>query len=270
MILQKIYNNFSSVADNIANWRSLSKNELVNLYIDNESNETLRESYIAAIFCRYWNAINNYYRTSKNSVCVEDCFEWLSHAILYALKHRKWRDPKNPLYTDPSAPDKVINRCIASTRKIFYQSNNNDNRKINFGLDSIEKIEEDKLSYILPSEKSFEIDCLDSITYKKIIIDKFQNNSIQALVIDGILNGDVFEHNKEERYVTFSRRKLARHLKNLDYKYIKHISNLYNIEEQKITETSIEIKKMLGTKLYKIIDYTLVSLSKVVDNDRER
>lgn len=271
MILQNYYNNFSSVADNIANWRSLSKNELLNLYLEHEHDKNLKESYISAILCRYWGAINKYYKSSKNSASVEECFEWLTHAIMYALEHRKWKDPNSKLFDDPSGPDKVVNRCIASTRNIFYQANNNDNRKINFGLESIQRLQDDNLSYVLPSVDGFDTDCVNNIFFKDLVKEKFDNGKyIQGLIIDGILNANVFEKDKESNTIQFSKKKLAKHLRSFDDRTIDIISVNYKIDREIISEISAEMKKMLGTKLYKIIDYTLVGLSKVFkQNDLE-
>lgn len=264
MILPKMYKSFSSIADNILkeDWRSLSKNDLLNLYIDNETDNNLREGYIAAIFCRYWNAINKYYQSSKGSVIVEDCFEWLTHAILYALEHRKWRDPESSLYNDPAGPDKALNICIASTRSIFYQSNNNNNRKINFGLESIERLEEENLSNILPADTSFESDFSNNLFLKDLVVQRFKKEKeIQGLIIDGIINGNVFEN--IDGNICFSKKKLVKHLRSLNNNCISYISKNYNVCQKKVAQACEEIKNMLSNKLYKIIDYTLMVLLKV-------
>ena len=270
MILHETYQNFSKVADNIPNWRLMSKNDLLNLYIDHENDINMKEYYISAIFCRYWGAISKYYATSRGSVSVEDCFEWLSHAILYALEHRKWKDPTSSLYGDPAGPDKAVNICISSTRNIFYQSSNNDNRKINFGLESIQRLQDEDLSCLLPADDSFDSDYSNTLFYRDIVSERFKKDrDIQGLIIDGIMNGDVFDKESKSDPLKFSKKKLVKHLRNINGACIKYISNTYNVGEKKVSTACQEVKKMLSPKLYKLIDCTLVSLSKTLEQTYE-
>ena len=142
-MLEDVRQSYLSFAKTIKGWDTMDKNVLANLYIKNENDENLRNSYFSALMCIYWYAIGKYYSESKNSVDIEDCYEWLIHAMTYALKNRKWTDPTNKLYSDPNGPDKVINRCIASTRQIFYQASNTAKRRVNFQCDSIDRQLED-------------------------------------------------------------------------------------------------------------------------------
>ena len=52
---------------------------------------------------------------------VEDCFEWLTHAILYALDHRKWKDPNSSLFNDPLGPDKERYEAFKLILILFFQ-----------------------------------------------------------------------------------------------------------------------------------------------------
>ena len=73
-MLEQEYKTLYTAASSIPNWQTMNKNDLINAYIDNEEDEKLRNSYFAAIMCRYWKNIFKYYAQSKNSgFTVEDC-----------------------------------------------------------------------------------------------------------------------------------------------------------------------------------------------------
>lgn len=268
MILSNYYNIFANVADRIPNWRNMSKNTLLKECVVNENNKELKDAYVAAIMCKCWPAIYKYYASSRNSVNVEDCFEWLSHAVLYTIEHRKWLDPQSSMYNDPNGPDKILNRCIASTRDIFYQASNADNRKINYGLESIEGLEEDELSYVLPTVDSFEDNVTDDKLYIKHLVQKAfnTNHEIRAFVIDGIVNADVFKKDSDTNATLFNKRKLIKHLRNIDNDYCKVIADAYNININKIVEVSKDLKEISSIKLYKAVDQTLQYVKKDYEN----
>ena len=120
-MLEQEYKTLYTAASSIPNWQTMNKNDLINAYIDNEEDKSLRNSYFAAIMCRYWKNIFKYYAQSKNSgFTIEDCYSWLVEAIMIALRYRSWKKPNSILSQDENAPDKVINRCIYSRRQYYY------------------------------------------------------------------------------------------------------------------------------------------------------
>ena len=258
MILSSYYKSFEKTAEIIPDWKKKSKNDLLNEYIDHENDKQLKDAYIAAIMCRYWGAVNKYYQTSYKSATKEDCFEWLTHAVMYALKQRKWKDPTNKLYNDPKAPDKVVNRCIASTRHIYYQAMNNDNKRLNFGLESLENLEENDLSYLIPAAEEDSETMVSNIFLKDIISSKLNGSEdkiLEGLILDGIVNGDVFTLKDEK--LEFNVKRLVKHLNHLDKKYCDTLSEIYNSDSEKIYKISSFISKIPNYKLYKKIDTTL-------------
>ena len=52
-MLEQEYKTLYNAASSIPNWQTMNKNDLINAYIDNEKDENLRNSYFAAIMCRY-------------------------------------------------------------------------------------------------------------------------------------------------------------------------------------------------------------------------
>lgn len=258
MILSNYYKSFEKTAEIIPNWNKQSKNDLLNAYIDHEDNKQLREAYMAAIMCKYWGAISKYYQSSYKSATKEDCFEWLTHAIMYALKHRKWRDPSNKLYNDPKAPDKVVNRCIASTRHIYYQAMNNDNKKLNFGLESLDNLEENDLSYLIPASEESSDTMISNLFIKDIIKSKLngkEDKILEGLILDGIINSDVFTLNEDK--LSFNAKRLVKHLNHIDENYCRILSNTYGSDYDTLWRISGCISKIPNYKLYKKIDSTL-------------
>lgn len=100
----------------IKDWEKINKNTLCNLYIENENDPKLRDSYISAIILRYWNSIGKCYYKSSGYFTSDECYNQLITAILHALKNRPWLNPASNVFNDENGPDKVINRCIESTR----------------------------------------------------------------------------------------------------------------------------------------------------------
>lgn len=233
MSLSEYKRYYEKEASNIPNWRNINKNKLVNSFIENENNKTLANSYLAAIVCRYWSNIDKLYNNSKSSsVTREDCYEWVIDAIMYALAKRKWLDPSNKLYTDPNGPDKVINRCIASERKIFYQSSNYDCRKVNYTTFSTDQmLEENENNSLFLSDKDDYADINGSVD-NLIILSFKRGKYFLAFMIDGIVNYDSFISFRNKSGVItdeFSSIKLLKHLSTLDAEYARSFSARFNI-----------------------------------------
>ena len=256
-MLESYKKSYEQLADNIPNWRTLSKSKLVNLYIENENNKELADSYLGAIICRYWNSINKNYRLSKLSASAEECYSWTVEGILRALKHRKWLCPTSSVYQDPNGPDKVINRCIKSNRLGFYQSSNTFNRRLNFGLSSIEDLQEQAGDVLLPSYEDKGIQMVNDMVSS--IITKYFNKKeyFMAFMIDAIVNYDVFGDKKDPTNKGFNIRKLRHHMISINKSYIKLFASQYKLD---LNESLIGLelcKKMTRNRIYNTIDRNL-------------
>lgn len=237
-----------SVADQLKlDWRSASVNELMNLYVKYENTDlNSANGCVAALMSKKWNAIPAYHSKSYSSAAPEDCFEWLTHAVLYALKNRKWLDPSSPMSRDKNGPDKILNRCIASTRNIFYQSANNDCRRINYNLMSIEGLQEDKEDYILPAMEGTPDDICNEWA-SDLIKDTFNNKDyLKSFIVDGIINSDVFTKKKTDKTATFNIRLLKKHLVSLDDKYCQLFSKAFGFDFAEVQSAANQIKSLSG------------------------
>lgn len=258
---------YEQKADLIPGWRKMSKNLLVNSYIQYEHDPKYADAYMSAIICRYWGAISKYYNSSKNSVTVEECYDWLIRSILYAIQRRDWLDPNNKLYTDPNAPDKVINRVIISTRLGFFQSSNTHKRKCNYGTKSFEgMLEENPESEdsILGNE-----DCQEEEGWwdiKNLVQKAFKEKDyVKALMVDSIVYYDVFDRERGADgywYSQFNPKKLSRHLRNAGQRYCKTFAETYGVQEQEVQMAVQECKELSRTRLYTAIRRNLKALQK--------
>lgn len=257
-----------AVADRIEGWRTMDKNDLIRACEAHESDKFLSEGYVAAILCRYWSAINKYYASSYTSgVTKEDCFEWLTHSVIYMLNKKPWnkqynskkrvkcgtvmKDGKlkdvyvwekgnieNALKYDPKGPDKCMNQGIATTRNIYYQSANNLKRKLNGAqMSSIDAMvnSDDTLPIQLIDESASDPAKIIESDLPTQLVEKLirENHYIQAFVIDGIVNADTFKlkknDNNESTYA-FNKTKLSKHLRALDATYCRIFSRQYNAD----------------------------------------
>lgn len=196
ILLEEIKQTYIRSADNIPGWKTMDKNKLANLYLEYENVEPERSYYFSALMCRYWKNVHRFYKTSTSTrLEIEDFTNWLAESFFIAFKYRRWKDPSNKLYNDPQAPDKVINRCIYSTRMRYYQYYNMDKRRLNFQTDSIERQlgsfghQANVYSYLgVEDTDKHEDVCKDIINYylsKKSIL--------QAIIVDLICFSDTFK-----------------------------------------------------------------------------
>lgn len=194
-LLEEIRQTYLKSADNIPNWKTMNKNKLANLYLEHEHSEPERSYYFSALMCRYWSNVYKFYRTSKGTKLeISDFTSWLAESFFVAFKYRRWKDPSNKLYNDPQAPDKVINRCIYSTRMRYYQYYNMDKRKLNFQTDSIERQLDsfghmaNVYNYMSTVDESEEdARCKDIINYYLT-----KENFLMAIILDLICFNDTF------------------------------------------------------------------------------
>ena len=259
---------YKKCADIIPGWQRMSKNDLIRAYRANRiSNPFLANAYMAGIMYKYWGAINKYYLSSYRSATKEDCNEWLIHAIMYGVNNAKWEDPKNKLYLDKNGPDKVMNRCIASTRMIFYQSANSDVRRVNFTTSSIEELEENNHDYILPKDNPYTAGSDEIYWINDLIRREFRDgDKFSALVLEGIIYGDVFKADKITKHLdNFDVKKLARHIRSFSVDNAKDFAKSFDLDFESVYKFISKASKYSSALMYKhinaSIDYLKIKLA---------
>ena len=269
-----------SCADaSIVGWKDKSVNELCNLYVKNENNELLRQGYFSAIFLKKWGYIGKNYTASKASgFTIEDCYDMVLDAILYTLKKRKWLDPECSMYKDKNGPDKILNRCIYSSRQLWYYNANCAKRATNYGKSSLTEMEE----RLGDHSEIFADNCAD-ITENHININTYllvntlfnSGKIMEGIILDNILNDDCFsekiitytfkdddgyEHKTSRSSYTFKLAQLVNNIYSYDNEKIKRLATLYSVDSQKITDIMQLIKTSNKNKLHAIIKALIIKL----------
>lgn len=266
-LLEEIRRTYLKFANNIPNWKTMNKNKLANLYLEHEHSEPERSYYFSALMCRYWSNVYKFYRTSKSTkLDISDFTSWLAESFFVAFKYRRWKDPSNKLYNDPQAPDKVINRCIYSTRMRYYQYYNMDKRKLNFQTDSIERQLESfgyranvykYMSTVDGSEEDAR--CKNIITY---YLSK--ENFLLAIILDLICFGDTFREIRSAKTVEIED-DVEENIEKDEFSTNEDIENSVDIEEEDLEiEENVKIKTTT-----KVVHQFELSLRKLLTSLRE-
>lgn len=266
-LLEEIRRTYLKFANNIPNWKTMNKNKLANLYLEHEHSEPERSYYFSALMCRYWSNVYKFYRTSKSTkLDISDFTSWLAESLFVAFKYRRWKDPSNKLYNDPQAPDKVINRCIYSTRMRYYQYYNMDKRKLNFQTDSIERQLESfgyranvykYMSTVDGNEEDAR--CKNIITY---YLSK--ENFLLAIILDLICFGDTFREIRSAKTVEIED-DVEENIEKDEFSTNEDIENSVDIEEEDLEiEENVKIKTTA-----KVVHQFEFSLRKLLTSLRE-
>ena len=214
---------YQESANLIPNWKQLDKNVLCNLYVQNEFNTELANSYLSAIILKYWNKIYSLQANTYLTSSLEDAYNWLVEGILYALKHRRWLDEDSNIYNDPNGPDKAINRKIKCIRLNHLVSENRDKRKIGINILSLDSF--DDSDNFIGEELEY------SDTSYRIIIGLLKSHKYnQAVIVDLISNGDGFIKDGDE--TVFSATELANIIYDLDDNYFDYFKTRYNLTNE--------------------------------------
>lgn len=250
---------YKVAADHIHSWETMDKNDLCRECIKHEHEPEIYNQYLSAIICRYWSLIGKFYNQSTNLAEPIDCYDWLIHAILYAFKHRQWENPDSAMYNDPSGPDKIINRCMKSSRLIHYQFYNRKKRRKDYQLVSIDELRENLNS------DSFDIED-DSMNIDEQELDIiYQINQIfrkkeyfLAFILDCICNESVFESDGVS--ISFNLKHLVKKFKSIDENYLQNFAEKYDLEIDEVYQAAILAKNIPESKIKIKIEDTLLRL----------
>lgn len=264
MLEQEYKTLYNCAAAYIPDWRTRNKNDLANAYIDNENNEVLRDAYFSALMLRYWGNIGKYYTSSKSSgFTVDECYSWLCEAILYSLKMRRWRDPNNPLSEDKNAPDKVINRCIASRRQYYYYLANTNKKRINYctlSLDDESVIQNDHNEYTM--DMSY-LDTNLHLNISTLSYCLYRNNKwFESFLLSFLEMNDFSKYSGKDKRWGINKTALYSSLSTLSYDKFKDIFKLISLDinEQSIEDKYNELISLTPNKLKALLNKTLESL----------
>lgn len=255
-MLQEYKEIYQQQANTIPDWKKINKNDLCNLYLENEvKNPYLAQCYLAAIICRYWTAIDKLYGMSYTAFSPEDCYSWLINAIMYALEHRRWKDPTCKLYTDPNGPDKVINRTMQSERLTAYQALNRIKRKANALVFSVEQHNEDLGDAYLSSDLTCDVE--EPSTIKNLPKFFFRRQDyFTSFLTDIIMNYNVMDFSDEGK-LQLNDKKVAHQIRVIDDKYCLQFSETYGIEYDRVLNGATYVTPLSSEKIKEKISNSL-------------
>lgn len=216
---------------------------------------------------KYWHLIDSYTNQGSGAYGPETVYDWLTHSMQYAKQHQPWKKGGN-LSGQSNGPDKAINIYMKSMRQGFYQWSNSKKRAAEFtqvlSLDRMVEDTGDANLYDCTSDNH--VDILENINIKNLIKKNFNNKSyMSSFIIDGIVNAAVFDFEKTEDgkvFSEFNKRKLSKHLRNLDDKYCNIFATNYEIPLEAVIQARDECSTLSSTRIYTYIKNTLLMLKR--------
>ena len=259
-MLGEIYNSCYETANSLKNWQKLNKNQIANLYLDNRNTE-MGNIYGAALLCKYWYKVGLIWKNNKKSMSQEDCYAIVWDGIERAMDYAPWRNPTNKLYQDPNGPDKAINVCIDSIRKIQYTFSNRDKRKANYGGNTVsaDMFAEEYNDFI--GDLNYDIEAQDDkdTFHIYILIGNFvkHNRLPEAIIVDNICFNDS-AIKTADGCISFNERKLLMAIHTLDTDdYVNYFFNQYGVDKEEVRACLKGINNLSYNLLHKLIDRTL-------------
>lgn len=278
--------------------------------------KALKSAYYSALMVRYWHKIFDWMQNSSSlNLPADEFVTWLSDSLYVAFYYRFWRYEykaevkegvfidwryddngnkiENPYYyvKDPTAVDKIINRCCGSMRGRVYQFHNKDKRRINVQSMSIEQMMEDAgdgfIDDVITNDDNFYEDNPSTFQGAHQLVLTFLNRGegIEALIVDGIANRDSFKESidqeidtrydeetgeayTEERKTitqTFNERKLVHHLNSINESFMRRFCEEYAIEKATGDAILDKLQTLSNYKLYNYVKKTLLEIKNKPD-----
>ena len=246
-------------ANLIPNWRELSKNDLANLYLENE-NADIANSYFSALICKFWNLIGSFYHKQGVKVASEsDCYDWIVDGITKALSERAWKDSNNKLFDDPKGPEKAIMVCIMCFRANFYQYTKYDKRKLNYYSYSLDELED---NYSDGYFSSYEDRYYNITAHLKNIITEFldKKDYVAMFLVDALYNCDITNNQDDDGAVNI--KKFSKYLDLINDEYLTQFSEEYEIELEKVKSAFNCLQRLPHYKIHADINKAMNTLKK--------
>lgn len=243
---------FEQSANRISDWKNLSKQELADLYIENENNSFLKESYFSAIVCKFWNIIGSNYIRNPKITSPEDCYDMMIDSVMYALEHRRWLQEDSNIYQDNNGLDKAVNRRMKSLRLNKYVEAMRQKNRLNYMNASVESLIELAGDVFFSENDDINLDCAKEFA-EDVIVDSFNRKMyFRAFLFDIVISSDVFIRDGNE--VEFNHKKACGFMRNIDDRYCKYFSDRYKVDLDKVVDASKYVTILSTDKMNERID----------------
>ena len=235
---------FKRQADTIEGWQSMSKQQLADMYIENENNKLIADGCICALAVKSWNLIGSNYVKNPSITTPEDCYDILMESIPYVLKKRRWLCEDSNIYQDKNGFDKALNRRMKSLRLNKYVEAMRQKNRVNYLNYSVDSIVEN-CGDVFSSEDDIKINAVGEFS-DNLISESFKNKRyFKSFLFDVITNADTFKTN-ESNETEFSYKRTCKILRNLDEVYCDYFSCRYDVSKKDVMR-AIKLVSELST-----------------------
>lgn len=244
---------YEQCANLIEGWREMSKQQLADLYVQNEENKFLADAYFSALMFKCWNLIGSNYIKNPKITSPEDCYDNLLDSMQYSLKMRRWLQEDSNIYNDPNGFDKALNRRMKSLRLNKYVEAMRQKNRLNYMNVSVDKIIDLAGDIFFSEEDDVNIDCAKEFA-EDVVAESFKNKKyFRAFLFDIIISSDVFVKNNNNEY-EFNHKKTCGFLRNIDDKYCKYFSERYDVDIERVIDASKYVTVLSTDDMNEMID----------------
>lgn len=236
---------FKRQADTIEGWQSMSKQQLADMYIENENNKYIADGCVCALAVKSWNLIGSNYVKNPSITTPEDCYDILMESISYVLEKRRWLREDSNIYQDKNGFDKALNRRMKSLRLNKYVEAMRQKNRVNYLNYSVDSIVENCGDVFSSDDDDIKMNTVGDFSHK-IITDSFKNKKyFKSFLFDIITNADTFKTN-ENNEREFSYKRTCKILRNLDNVYCDYFSERYGVSKKDVSD-AVNIISQLNT-----------------------
>ena len=250
-------------------------NDIADGYIKatEDKDEDLRDQYISALMLLFWGEVSKMADRCKTvpGYTFVDYISVLYNCIEVAMKYKAWQNSNNHTTAEACIRNAIATRGIAA---IIYKSNL-DSQKSNVCTTSFDaKISDDEKLTLEDVIADDAADSLEGRMEAELVIQSLLNNRkpVESIILDVIINNDVYKTTKTIRRVTDSSgntrkvtsvsselfpRKVAKLISSLPNDYLDSFSRKYNTRDAETVAAFDRLKNSDSAKLQKMIKNTV-------------
>lgn len=234
---------YETVANQLKfDWKKINSKELVIKAQNNVDDKDMYDKLIAAIICRFFSRITYLYRkyALANHLKMDELQDIYIDSILSLVKQNYVDEfvykndviVKNPLFADNGVNIALI--TITKTKTLLYiQHRKCDVRCVNYNSSNISLDDGDDNGNNFSNmfgEDNLISNLKNDLIYEWVIRAFNDFNYQLFFILDGILNADCFSDTSKFKIYT-----LSNHLNSIDDDYLKNISDVYNLDFDKLS-----------------------------------
>lgn len=242
----------------IPSWKKISQMDLINKYLENG---LYADSYLSALILKFWHIIDRNLYKDKGLYDEHEVYTWYISAILYALKHKPWLNPKSSLYQDKKAIEKILNVFVKCQRVNWFQASNRHKRKLNHATLSIEELQDLYNDGFVSGELVIDAE----FPFFKDLINNFylDKQYIMCFIIDIIINDIPLEKLQNKNIVKL----ILESIRTLPQNYATIFCKNYSTNKSIISNAVQKLLQMPPKKLQETVEIKLIQLKSLLKKE---